>query len=163
MSSIDVDSERTGYQAAALLDRMMRGKRPPKRLAETPPVRIVARRSTDVLATDDQDVVRAVQYIRENACLSIQVPDILRHVSMSRAALEPRFRNVLGRTLHQEVQRVRIDKAKSMLLETNLPIKQIAVQSGFKNVQYMTRVFKAAVGESPAAYRRNRRHVGTVS
>ena len=156
MSSINVDSEKTGYQAAALLDRMMKGKRPPNRLAEMPPIGVVARRSTDVLATDDRDVIRAVQYIRKNACLSIQVPDILLHVSMSRAALEPRFRNVLGRTLHQEIQRVRIEKAKLLLAETDLPIKQIAIQSGFKNVQYFTRVFSATVTESPGVYRSNR-------
>ena len=158
LSSIDVDSEKTGYQAAALLDRMMGGKRPPKRIAETPPAGVVTRRSTDVLATDDHDVIRAVQYIRENACLAIQVPDILQHVSTSRAALEPRFRRVLGRTLHQEVQRVRIERAKSLLAETDLPIKQIALQSGFKNVQYLTRVFSAAVGHPPAAFRKTRRN-----
>jgi LacI family transcriptional regulator len=162
LSSIDVDSEKTGYQAAALLDRIMDGKRPPKRIAETPPAGVVTRRSTDVLATDDHDVIRAVQYIRENACLAIQVPDILQHVSMSRAALEPRFRSVLGRTLHQEVQRVRIERAKSLLAETDLPIKQIASQSGFKNVQYLTRVFSAVVGQPPAAFRKTRRHSKTA-
>jgi LacI family transcriptional regulator len=162
LSSIDVDSERTGYQAAALLDRMMDGKRPPKRIAETVPASIVTRRSTDVLATDDRDVIRAVQYIRENACRAIQVPDILQHVSMSRAAFEPRFRGVFGRTLHQELQRVRIERAKSLLAETDLPIKQIAPQSGFKNVQYLTRVFSAVVGQPPAAFRKNRRHARIV-
>ena len=162
LSSIDVDSEKTGYQAAALLDRMMDGKRPPKRIAETAPAGVITRRSTDVLATDDHDVIRAVQYIRENACLAIQVPDILQHVSMSRAALEPRFRSVLGRTLHQEVQRVRIERAKSLLAETDLPIKQIALQSGFKNVQYLTRVFSAVVGQPPAAFRKTRRHPKTA-
>jgi len=162
LSSIDVDSETTGYQAAALLDRMMDGKRPPKRIAETVPAGVVTRRSTDVLATDDRDVIRAVRYIRENACRTIQVPDILEHVSMSRAALEPRFRSVLGRTLHQEVQRLRIERVKSLLAETDLPIKQIALQSGFKNVQYLTRVFSAAVGQTPAAFRKNRPHARIV-
>jgi len=162
LSSIDVDSEQTGYQAALLLDRMMDGKRPPKRIAETPPAGVVTRRSTDVLATDDHDVIRAVQYIRENACLAIQVPDILQHVSMSRAALEPRFRSVLGRTLHQEVQKVRIERAKFLLAEADLPIKQIALQSGFKNVQYLTRVFRAVVGQPPAAFRKTRRHPKTA-
>jgi transcriptional regulator GlxA family with amidase domain len=80
----------------------------------------------------------------------------------SRAALEPRFRSVLGRTLHQEVQRVRIERAKSLLAETDLPIKQIALQSGFKNVQYLTRVFSLAVGQATAAFRKNRRHARIV-
>jgi AraC-like DNA-binding protein len=135
LSSIDVDSETTGYQAAALLDRMMDGKRPPKRIAETVPAGVVTRRSTDVLATDDRDVIRAVQYIRENACRTIQVADILEHVSMSRAALEPRFRSVLGRTLHQEVQRVRVERAKSLLAE-NRSANQ--ANRGAKRVQERT-------------------------
>ena len=156
LSSIDLNSEQTGYQAAALLDRMMKGKRPPRHLPEIAPAGVVVRRSTDVLATDDADVIRAVQFIRENACRSIHVPEVVHHVSVSRAALEPRFRHVLGRTMHQEIRRVQIERAKTLLAGTDLPIKQVAQQAGFKTVQYLTRSFRAVTGHPPAAFRRRR-------
>jgi LacI family transcriptional regulator len=156
LSSIDVNSEETGYRAAALLDRMMDGKRPPKRLPEIAPAGVIVRRSTDVLATNDQDVIRAVQFIRKHACGPIRAAEVLDHVSVSRASLGPRFRNVLGRTVHQEIQRVQIEQAKTLLAETDLPIKQVACQAGFKNVQYLTRVFGAVTGQPPAAFRRGR-------
>jgi LacI family transcriptional regulator len=154
LSSIDLNSEQTGYQAAALLDRLMKGKRPPRHLPEIAPAGVVVRGSTDVLATDDADVVRAVQFIRENACRRIHVLEVVQHVSVSRAALEPRFRHVLGRTMHQEIRRVQIERAKTLLGETNLPIKFIAQQAGFQTVQYLTRAFRRLTGNTPAAFRR---------
>ena len=156
LSSIDINSEETGYQAAVLLDEMMDGKRPPKRLPEIEPAGVIVRRSTDVLATGDWDVIRAVQFIREHACRPISVAQVLAHASVSRAALEPRFRSVLGRTLHQEIRRLQIERARSLLADTDLPIKQVAQQAGFKTVQYLTRVFAADVGQPPAAFRRGR-------
>lgn len=156
LSSIDLNSEQTGYEAAALLDRMMNGKRPPKRLPEIAPAGVVVRRSTDVLATDDADVIRAVQFIREHACRPIHVPEVVQHVSVSRAALEPRFRHVLGRTMHQEIRRVQIERAATLLAGTDLPIKQVAQQAGFKTVQYLTRSFRNVTGHPPATFRRRR-------
>jgi LacI family transcriptional regulator len=161
LSSIDTNSEETGYQAAALLDRMMDGKPPPPRLPEIAPAGVIVRRSTDVLATDDSDVIRAVQFIREHACRPIRAADVLDELSVSRSALEPRFRNVLGRTIHQEIDRVRIERARTLLAETNLPIKHIARKAGFQTVQYLTRAFRRLTGDTPAAFRR--RHPGWSS
>ena len=156
LSSININSHETGYQAAALLDRMMKGRKPPKKLPQIDPGEVVIRRSTDVLATSDGDVVSAAQFIRECACNPVTVEDVLNHVALSRSSLEPRFKEVLGHTIHQEIKRVQLARACELLLETDMPIKQIAVQTGFKNVQYLTRVFRNAMNETPAAYRRSR-------
>ena len=153
LSSIDVNSEEIGYQAARLLDRMMAGKKIPKVLPEVFPRCVVTRRSTDVLATDDQDVVRAVRFIRENAFGRLLARDVLAHVSASRASLEPRMRKVLNRTIHQEIERVRIERAKELLATTAMEIKQVANRSGFHYVPYLTRVFRRVLGETPARYR----------
>ena len=156
LSSIDMNSEETGYRAAALLDKLMTGRRPPKRLPEIRPAGVIIRRSTDVLATEDRDVIRAVRFIRDHACRPLRVADVTEHVSMSRSSLEPRVRAVLGRTVHQEIRKVQIDTAKTLLADTDLPIKQVAQRCGFKNVQYLTRVFSATVGKTPADFRRSR-------
>lgn len=156
LSSIDLNCEETGYRAAALLDRLMAGKRPPKRLPEIQPAGIIVRRSSDILATEDRDVVRAVQFIRDHACRPLQVKDVVQHVSISRSSLEPRVRAVTGRTIHQEIRKVQLNRAIELLADTDVPIKQVAHSCGFKNVQYLTRVFRGAIGTTPAAFRQNR-------
>jgi LacI family transcriptional regulator len=156
LSSIDINSEETGYQAAALLDRLMDGRPAPQRLPEIAPAGVIVRRSTDVLATDDSEVIRAVQFIREHACRPIRAADVFDELNISRSCLEPRFRHVLGRTIHQEIDRVRIERAKTLLAETDLPIKSVAQQAGFQTVQYLTRAFRRLTGDTPAAFRRRR-------
>ena len=155
LTSIDLNPQRIGYEAAQLLDEMMAAgtRTAPHRLIE--PRGIVTRMSTDVLATEDQAVIRAVKFIRAHACDRLQVGDVLKHVRMSRGALEPRIKHVLGRTIYQEIQRVQIDRVKELLLSTDAPLKQIAHQTGFSYPEYMMRVFRRAIGQTPAEYRKN--------
>ncbi len=154
LSSIDLAPELIGYEAAALLDRLMAGARSASRPLLMAPRGIVTRLSTDVLATQDQTVAKAVALIRERACDGLRVGEVLRHVGLSRTALEPRLKRVLGRTVHQEISHVRIEHAKTLLSTTDLPTKQIAGRTGFRHVQYLTRVFHKATGQTPALYRR---------
>ncbi|MCS7304512.1 MAG: DNA-binding transcriptional regulator [Thermoguttaceae bacterium] len=154
LSSIDLDAERIGYRAAQLLDRLMAGKLPPKHPVLIPPRGVVARASTDVLATEDEDVVRAVRFIREHACQGIRTVDVLEHVAMSRAALEGRFKTVLGRTIAQEIRHRQIQRVKQLLRETDMPLKQIALQTGFRYTEYMIRAFRQATGMTPKQYRK---------
>jgi LacI family transcriptional regulator len=117
---------------------------------------VITRRSTDTVAAEDEEVSRAVLYIRERACGGLQVGDVLSHTGMSRASLQQRMKQLLGRTIHQEIQRARLSKAKDLLAMSGLTIKQVARESGFASVQYMTRVFRAETGETPARFRNRR-------
>jgi LacI family transcriptional regulator len=160
LSSVDVNAEGVGYAAAELLDRMMAGEKAPARSATRPikiaPRGVVTRRSTDVIASEDEEVRRAAWYIRANACKGLQVMDVLEHVGLSRASLQLRMKRTIGRTIHQEIQRVRLATARKLLAMSDLTIKQVARESGFASVQYMTRVFHATTGETPARYRHRR-------
>jgi LacI family transcriptional regulator len=156
MTSVDVNAEGAGYEAAAILDRLMDGKKISARIVHTAPRGVIVRRSTDVIASEDDDVNRALRYIRERACTGLQVSDVLMYLGMSRAALQHRFKQILGHTIHQQIQRVRLARATELLAMSNLTIKQVARESGFTSVQYMTRVFHAANGETPAKYRARR-------
>ncbi|HRK31619.1 MAG TPA: DNA-binding transcriptional regulator [Tepidisphaeraceae bacterium] len=158
LSSIDPNTESIGYEAAQLLDRMMAGGKSPKDVKpiKVKPRGVVTRRSSDVVASEDEEVARAARFIRDNACQGLQVIDVLAHVGMSRASLQQRMKQILGRTIHQEIQRVRLHKVKDRLLAPGLTIKQVARESGFASVQYMTRVFHAITGETPAQYRNRR-------
>jgi LacI family transcriptional regulator len=157
LSSIDLGPETIGYQAAALLDRMMSGRGSHNRHIHVPPRSIVTRLSTDVLATQDTAAAGALSFIRGHACENLLVRDVLKHVRLSRSALEPRLKQVTGRTIHQEIRRVRIERARQLLSTTDLPIKQIVSQTGFHSVQYLTRAFRSASGMTPAGYRKQAR------
>src|SRR3954447_13908646 len=102
LSSVAPDTRRTGYEAAALLDRLMSGRERRRGQAIfVEPLGVVTRRSTDVLAVGDGDISAAVQFIREHACEGIAVKDVLAEVPLSRRVLEDRFRKLLGRTPHE--------------------------------------------------------------
>ncbi len=157
LTSVDLNPQRIGYEAAELLDRLMDGGEAPQQNTLVEPRGIAMRLSTDVLATDDQAVVKAISFIRERACERIQVMDVLRHANMSRASLEPRFKNALGRTVYQEIQRVRIERVKQLLADTDLPLKQVARRAGFLYTEYMMRVFRRATGQTAKQYREDHR------
>jgi len=154
LSSINVNLERIGYEAAALLDGLMAGGKPPKSIVEIEPRGLVVRSSTDVLATDDRDVANAIRFIREHACEGIQVSDVVRHVMISRSNLERRFRAVLGRPPGAEIRRVQLDRARELLTQTSLPLATVAERSGFHSLNYFFEVFHKSLGTTPARYRR---------
>jgi LacI family transcriptional regulator len=157
MSSVDVNAEQVGYTAAALLEDLMSGKKPPAEPILLAPRGVVTRLSSDVVATRDPAVNQAVAFIREHGCgRGIDATAVLAHVRLSRASLEPRMKRVLGRTIHQEIHRVRVERARDLLAHSTMPIKQVAHEAGFSGVQYLTRVFRQATGETPAQYRRAR-------
>jgi LacI family transcriptional regulator len=157
LSSVHPDHRRVGYAAAALLDRLMRGARAPRRPLLLPPRGIVARPSTDVLAIEDPDVAAAVHFIRDRACDGIQVDDVVAHVPMSRSVLQRRFRALLGRTIHDEILDARLKRARMLLAETRLPVSAVAEKAGFNHPEYLGVVFRSREGTTPGAYRRRLR------
>ena len=156
LSSIEQGARRMGYQAAALLDQLMGGWKTPQTRFVVDPEGVVARRSTDILAIEDLDVATAVRFISEHACERIQIGDVVDQVGVSRSTLKNRFKAATGHSLHAEIQRVQLERAKQLIAGTDLPLKQIALQAGFQYVQYLTRLFRNRVGQTPAKFRRQR-------
>jgi LacI family transcriptional regulator len=154
LSSVVPDFHGIGYQAARLLDKLMHGEAPPASPVYLPPQGVAARQSTDVLAIDDRDVAEAVRFIRQHACEPLTVDDVAQHVSLSRSVLKRRFRNVLGRSVHDEIVRMRIKRAEELLAQTDMPIRAIAEKTGFHHQEYLGVVFKARTGKTPAGFRR---------
>lgn len=157
LSCIDLGSERIGYAAAQLLGRLLAGRAPPKRPRYLPPMRVVARHSTDTLAIDDPDIARAVRYIRQNASAPIQVRDILREVPLSRRVLEQRFRNILGRSPAAEIRRVHIERAKELLISTDWKTPKVAAAAGFRYTEVMNQVFRRELDMTPTEFRHGSR------
>jgi len=156
LTSVDVAAEQLGYRAAALLEELMDGGKSPGQVLMEPKG-VVCRQSTDTVAVRDQGVAEAIRFIRDHACQQITIDDVASHVHISRSVLENRLKQTIGRTIHKEIQRTRITRVQQMLVDTSLPLKQIAHQAGFSSIQYMTRAFRATTGKTPAAYRRENR------
>jgi LacI family transcriptional regulator len=157
LSSVVPDTARIGYQAAELLDRMLGGEVVRPQDIQVTPLGVETRQSTDVLAVSDPDVVQAIRYIREHACEGIDVGAVVKKLAISRRVLELRFRELLRCTPHEQIVRVRIQRAMQLLAETELPLKTIAERAGFNDVEYLSMAFKRHSGLSPREFRRRRR------
>ncbi len=153
LSSVIPDTRRTGYKAAALLDRMMAGEQISPEAHRIEPLGIATRQSTDTLAIDDTDIAAAVRYIREHACEGINVNDVLKTVPLTRRTLESRFQKILDRTPHEEIIRVKMERVKQLLIETDLKLPKIADRAGFLHVEYMSAAFKKHTGQPPREFR----------
>lgn len=157
LSSVMPNTRRAGYEAATLLDRMMSGEKVAPEPHLIPPLGVAARQSTDVLAIDDREIVRAVQFIRAHACEGINVADVLKAVRMSRRVLEQRFRRLLGRSPHEEILQLKLTRVQQLLSETDLPLYVIAERTGFDHVEYLSVAFKRETGMTPRAFREKAR------
>jgi LacI family transcriptional regulator len=158
LSSVELGVENAGYEAAALLDKIMGGESPIDREIYIQPVRVVTRKSTDVLCIDDADMVKAVRFIRQHAQIPIRVDYVADAVHLSRRVLEKRFRSALGHSIHDEIRRVRIEQIVRMLTETQMSISEIAHSLGFPDVAHISRYFRREKGMSPLKYRKDYLH-----
>lgn len=153
LSSVMLNARRMGYEAAALLDRLMRGESPPAQELPIPPLGVVTRQSTDLTAIADPVVAKAMRFIREHGCDGINVEDVLRHVLMSRTALQDHFRKTMKRSIHDVIVDMRLRRVMEMLAAGILSLEDIAERAGFKHVEYMSNVLKRRTGWTPARYR----------
>ncbi|HEX7897850.1 MAG TPA: DNA-binding transcriptional regulator [Planctomycetota bacterium] len=153
LSSVVPNTGRTGYEAARLLDRLLRGEKVAPEAHLVPPLGVHARQSTDILAVEDREVAAAMRFIREHACDGITVEDVLRAVPLSRRVLERRFRKVARRTPHEEILRLRLERVKQLLAESDLSLERISTLAGFAHPEYMSVAFKREVGVTPGCHR----------
>jgi LacI family transcriptional regulator len=155
LSSIILNTHEAGYQAAASLDQWMKNGTPDFKGIAVGPVEISARASTDALAIEDQDVVTALRFIRANATKGIKVLEVLETVDLSRRVFESRFKKFTGRTPHEEIDRVKLDKVKMLLRETDQTLPEIAKHCGYRHPEYLSAVFARKVGISPSVFRKS--------
>ena len=154
LSSIAVNNERAGYEAAKLLDQMMSEKKTSKQIIVAKPTHIVTRQSTDIFAVEDREVGKALRFINEHAKESIRVDEVVNAAALSRRVFERRFRQILGRSILEEIRRVRIDQVIRMLVGTNMSISQIADALGYPGIEHIARYFRQEKGMSLLAYRK---------
>jgi len=156
LTSIDLSCEQIGYRAASLLDRMMKGAKPPKTPELVPPIELIPRQSTDSYAADDPIVSRALRFIAESAHQPIKVVDVANETGINRRTLERRFSESVGRSIAGEITRLRLARAKRQLVESGSLLKTVARACGFRNTDHFHKVFARAEGITPTQYRKQR-------
>ncbi len=152
LSSVAVPGQQVGFTAAKLLDRMLAGE---KVSQETvfPPVRVVARASSDLLATDDVMVQHVLEYIRDSASEQFNVADLVRSFDTDRRMLERRFQKALARTPLEVIHYYRLRKVRELLRETGLSVQEIARRCGYSNANRLTEAFRRSFSQTPGEYR----------
>ncbi|WP_432797443.1 XylR family transcriptional regulator [Poriferisphaera sp. WC338] len=152
LSSVRLNTERVGFCAAELLEKLMNGSTaPPPILID--PINVMTRQSSDIIAIDDIQIAKAIQLIRQRATSGLTVDELTQSLPISRSTLERRMRSILGRSPNHEILRIKLNHAKTLLSETTLPLESIAHKSGFSHVQYFCETFKNKFNQTPTAYR----------
>jgi LacI family transcriptional regulator len=154
LSSIDQAPQQVGFEAAALLSRLMAGEAPPNQPICIPPRRVITHQSTDVVAVDDDLLSAAAAFIKTHSHERIQVSDILRAVPISRRALEKGFRKWLNRSPAEEIRRVRVDHAVQLLCDTSWQMPRIATAAGFDRPELLSRAFRRELNTTPSDFRK---------
>ena len=157
LSSVEFNAELGGFQAAQLLDSMMSRRVRKPQVVTIEPIRVVSRRSSDIIAMEDPEVANALAFIHQSYGRDITVDDVADHLAVSRRYLEVRFREETGRTILGEITRVRIDSAKRLLEMTDYSIPKVARLAGYNSASYLITVFKKHLKTTPAQYRANLR------
>jgi LacI family transcriptional regulator len=153
LSSISLDAEKGGYEAAALLDKMIRRKSTSYNDILVKPIQVVTRHSTDIYATPDAHIATALRYIHQNIDGSLNVEQILQQLPLSRRSLEKRFQQITGSPVYKYIYNLRIEKFAQKLLSTDKSVFEIALEIGFEDAKNISRSFKKIKGCTPLEYR----------
>jgi len=153
LSSIAMNAEEAGYEAAAQLDRQMKGQKPSLYEIHLQPTYLHTRQSTDVLAVEDPVVANALRFIRTHAGDVLSVDDVVEATSTSRRLLERHFRQTVGLSVYREIQRAHVERACQMLVETNWPLAEVATRCGFSNSVHFSVAFKRQMNLTPEQHR----------
>ena len=157
VTSIDPDFVEVGRRAAEVLDVVLRGGDPPAKPIRVPPRGVVERASTDFPGELDPVALAAARLIRRRALEGITVDDLLAELPTTRRTLDRRFQEAFGRSIWQQITRLRMIEAKRLLSQTRLPMAEICRLVGYDSASHFSRLFGKEVGCTPSAYRKSQR------
>ena len=155
LSSIEPDFAGGGFKAAEILDTLMRhGKdaRFPRRTTYGV-LRLVDRMSSQNVTGAHRRTARALEIIRAGALSGMGATDVAAAIGVSPRMLEITFRKTLGRTVRDEIVRVRLEEAQRLLATTRISIGDIAVKCGFRTASALKALFARHLGSSMRGWR----------
>lgn len=157
LSGIVTPTEQIGLQAAKTLELLMNGFPAPAGTTYIAPRKIVEHLSTDTIAIRDPKLNKVIEYVQEHAFETISMEEILKVVPIARRSLEQRFQQAFGRSIFDEIRRIRINKARTLLVDTDLPMQNIAEACGYATYNYLSQIFKKTTGSNLRDYRKKHR------
>jgi len=163
LTSVALRADQLGYQAAALLDQMMHGRKPPRHATPMGPLCVVSRQSTQALAVTDPLVQEALRYLREHFRQGTSIGAAAHHVGVSGNTLRRRFEQTLGRSPREELLRIQLQYVEELLRDTELPLARIAVLAGCNYPECMMKLFRRKKGATPSEFRRRFRRPATAA
>jgi LacI family transcriptional regulator len=160
ISSVDCNLERVGFEAAVLLDRIIRNGSMPARPTLITPRGVIERTSTQILAVEDDDVAAALRIIqsRHAAQAPPTADEVASAVLVSSRSLDAKFKQQIGRSISDEISRRQLMSALALLDHSELSPRDIAVRCGFKTINHFSFVVSKHTGLPPVAYRRSNRN-----
>lgn len=154
ISALQYQYNEIGQEACRLLGRLMDGEPIPDEPTLIAPKQVIARESTDFFAVQDEVVAAAIRYISLHLGEKLRVDDIAYHTNVSLRLLQKRFDEVMGVSISDEIRRLRIEKAKRLLNESDRAIYSIPHEVGFASYDAMNKIFHREVGMTPGQYRK---------
>lgn len=152
LSSINLNSERAGYEAARLIDTMIEQKiRNPYNIY-VKPTHIITRQSTDIFSAHDQHIVKSLKFIHQHLDDTINVSQVLKEVPLCRRSFEMRFKETTGTSVYQYINKLKIQMFSERLLNTDKSVSEIALDMGFVKSNNIARLFKQVKGCTPTQY-----------
>ncbi|WP_308991297.1 DNA-binding transcriptional regulator [Mariniflexile litorale] len=153
LSSIARNHRKAAFNACKILDRMMNDEFIEDYIIPTEPLDVVERTSTDIIACNDTEVIKALHYIRNNTHLNLTVTNVVEVTNISRRSLYTRFKTVTKNTIYDEIQLQKLKKFKTLLRNQNLSVKEIAFSLGFDDASHISRWFSSIEGIPPIKWR----------
>lgn len=154
LSSVDMDIERAGFEAAEMAEKMVRDKNYRGEDIVIRPVAVVGRGSTGIMATKDPTVAAALRFIYENRSRKILVSDVIKQVPVSRRLLEQRFKEATGASIYTVISNLRMDYFAQQLISSDETISEIAARMDEPDTKSISRRFLALKGCTPSEYRK---------
>lgn len=154
ISSVNPNLELVGYRGAEILDQMMRGKKVTAEPVRIPPLGLITRKSSDLVAINHPGVARSLRFMWQHCHEPIGVDALAREASMSVRSFHQAFAAHVGRPPGQELHRIRIERAKKLLLDSNGKMEEIARLCGYQCGNSFWVAFRQATGISPKKYQK---------
>ncbi len=155
LSSIPWDTEKTGYEAARLLDEAI-SKRKRNMRFQTVMYHgktVVARHSSAHVRSADALVRKCLILMELNFAADISVDMLAKHLAISRRTLERRFLAGTGESIAASLLGIRMAKATNLIRTTSKPLVEIADLCGFCDASHLVKTFKRRTGATPSSLR----------
>lgn len=154
MSTVNVDIEGGGADAAAMIDLMVKDPSYKGKDIVLKPLVVVERLSSSLFATNDKEILAALRFIHANIDAKIQVTDVLKNVPLSRRLLEQRFKKMTGTTIYNYISLRRIERFAQLLISSNDSVSDIAARMDEPDTKSISRRFKEIKGCTPSEFRK---------